>query len=333
MNLTGPQKASLLLLSLGEDVSSEVLRYLDENEIHQVTSLLSQVESLPAESVERVFEEFCLGIGPTTGLPSDRRNYLRKVLTKALGKDRAEVMMRSVDRPESASELQTLNSLESETLARFLTSEHPQVAALVLAHLDHGRAGEVLRAMPEELQQDVILRVARLENVDPTIILEVEKALAAKVQTAGVVSQTQKVGGIQSAAEILNQVSRSAERSILGYIAEGNPEMAEEIKQLMFTFEDLSMLDDRSIQLILREVGRDLLTLAFRSASESVKSKFFRNMSTEAAEMLNEDMESMGPVRLRDVEKAQQDIVKVVRRLDEEGTIMLGRGGDDDILV
>lgn len=333
MNLSGPQKASLLLLSLGEDISSEVLRYMDDNEIHQVTTLLSQVESLPPESVQRVFEEFCMGLGGQAGLPSDRRDYLRKVLTKALGKDKAETVMRDVDRPEGSSYLSTIYSLESETLSRFLSAEHPQVVALVLAHLDYAKAGEVLRSLPEELQNDVVFRIARLDNVDPTIINEIEGALAEKVESAGPVRQTEKVGGIKSVAEILNQQSRSVERTILGYIAESNPEMAEDIKQLMFTFEDLSMLDDRAIQVLLREVGRDLMTLAFRSASESVKSKFFRNMSSEAAEMLNEDMEAMGPVRLRDVEKAQQDIVKVVRKLDEEGTIVLGRGGEDDVLI
>lgn len=318
---------------MGEDISSEVLRYMDDNEIHQVTTLLSQVESLPAESVQRVFEEFCSGVGHRAGLPSDRRDYLRKVLTKAIGKDRAETIMRDVDRPESSAYLSTIYTLDSETLSRYLTAEHPQVVALVLAHLDYAKAGEVLRNLPEELQNDVIFRIARLDNVDPTIIQEIETVLSEKVESAGPVRQTEKVGGIKSVAEILNQQSRSVERTILGYIAESNPEMAEEIKQLMFTFEDLSMLDDRAIQLLLREVGRDLMTLAFRSASESVKNKFFRNMSSEAAEMLREDMEAMGPVRLRDVEKAQQDIVKVVRKLDEEGTIILGRGGEDDVLI
>lgn len=322
-----------MLLSLGEDISSEVLRYLDENEIHQVTTLLSQVESLPPESVQNVFEEFCSGIGRSTGLPSDRRDYMRKILTKALGKDRAETIMRDVDRSGTASELVTLNTLDAETLVQFLASEHPQVTALVLAHLDHSKAGEVLRGLPEELQNDVVWRIARLENVDPNVILQVEKVLEEKVQSVGVVTKTQKVGGIQSVAEILNQQSKSVERSILGFISENNPDMAEEIKQQMFTFEDLGMLDDRSIQLILREIGRDVMTMAFRSASESVKNKFFRNMSSEAAEMLREDMEAMGPVRLRDVEKAQQEMVKVVRRLDEEGTIILGRGGEDDILI
>lgn len=333
VNLTGPQKASLLLLSLGEDISSEVLRFMSDDEIHQVTELLSQVESLPAESVQRVYEEFCRGLGHGAGLPSDRRDYLRKVLTKAIGKDRAESFMREVDRAESASGLLTMTTLDSETLSKFLANEHPQVIALVLANLDHSKAGEVIRELPEHLRHDVVLRIANLGNIDPTVIQEVDSALEERVQSTGVVKKAEKVGGVRSVAEILNQLSRSVERTILDSVAEENAELAEEIKQLMFTFEDLSTLDDHSIQLILREVGRDLLTLAFRSASESVKSKFFHNMSSEAAEMLREDMEAMGPVRLRDVEQAQQDIVKVVRRLDEEGTILLGRGGEDDILV
>jgi flagellar motor switch protein FliG len=335
MKLTGPQKASLLLLSLGEDISSEVLRYLDESEIHQVTTLLSQVESLPPESVHYVYEEFCTGIGRTAALPSDRRDYLRKVLTKALGKDRAETIMKDVDKdgPTSSSSLATIRTLDAEMLVRFLSAEHPQVVALVLAHLEYSKAGEVLRGLPEEIQNDVVLRIARLENVDPNVILQVDKVLEEKIETTGVVRQTQKVGGIQSVAEILNQQSKSVERSILGFISENNPDMAEEIKQLMFTFEDLGMLDDRAIQLILRELSREAMTLAFRSASESVKNKFFRNMSSEAADMLKEDMDAMGPVRLRDVEKAQQEMVKTVRRLDEEGTIIIGRGGEDDVLI
>jgi flagellar motor switch protein FliG len=323
----------LLLLSLGEDISSEVLRFMSDEEIHQVTALLSHVETLPTDSVQGVYEEFCRGLGHGSDLPSDRRDYLRKVLTKAIGKDRAETIMRDVDGPEGDAGLFTLTTLDSETLSKFLSTEHPQVIALVLAHLDHNKAGEVIRELPENLRHDVVLRIASLENVDPTVIQEVDKALEEKVQSTGVVQKTEKVGGVRSVAEILNQVSRSVEKTILGSIAEENPEMAEEIKHLMFTFEDLSSLDDRSIQLVLREVGKDLLSLAFRSASEGVKSKFFSNMSSEAADMLKEDMEASGPVRLRDVEKSQQDIVKVVRKLDEEGTIMLGRGGEDDVLV
>lgn len=333
VRLSGPQKASLLLLSLGEDVSSEVLRYLSDEEIQHVTNLLSQVESLPSDSAQSVFEEFCREVGQAPGLPSDRRDYLRKVLSKALGKDKAENIMRRVDRGESASGIESINTLEAETMAKLLAVEHPQVIALVLAHIDYSKAGEVIRELPEELQQDVALRIARLDNVSPTIIHQVEEALEAKVQSLGAVRQTQKVGGVQSVAEILNQLSRSVERSILGFIEENSPDVAEEIKQLMFTFEHLAMLDDRSIQLILKEVDRNMMILAFRSASEGVKSKFFRNMSSEATEMLKEDMDAMGPVRLRDVEKAQQDIVKVVRKLDEEGKIILGRGGEDDILI
>ena len=205
---------------------------------------------------------------------------------------------------------------------------------MIVAHLEHDRAGEVLNIFPEDLQQDVIWRIANLETIDSNILKEIDEAFEAKFLFSSA-TRTQKVGGVQSVADILHNLGKSSEQSILGYVGEKSPELAEEIKQLMFTFEDLGMVDDQGIQTILREVGRDVLALALRAASNAVKNKFLRNMSSEASEMLQEDMEALGPVRRRAAEQAQKEILEAVHTLEEEGRLVLGGrgGGKDDILV
>lgn len=333
IKITGPMKASLLLLSLGEDLSSEVLRHLDKNEIQQLTGIMGKMDGLTLDSLNTVLEEFCLEVEKHVDIPPDGADYIKKVLTKAVGKERADAILRDADLTDVHGEsvLKTLSKLDSESLGKFLEAEHPQVVALILAHLEQSKAGEVLSILPEDLQQEVVWRVANLETIDPNILLEIDRAFAAKIDAATV--RTQRVGGVQSVVEILQQVSKASEQSILGYIGEKSSELAEEIKELMFTFEDLAMLEDRSIQTILKEINRDTLVLSLRGASNSVRNKLFRNMSSEASEILQEDMEALGPVRLRDAEKAQKDILNVVRKLEEEGTLVLGGRGEDDVLI
>ncbi|AGE21683.1 flagellar motor switch protein FliG [Geobacillus zalihae] len=330
--LSGRQKAAILLISLGPDVSASVYKHLSEEEIEKLTLEISNVRQVTTEQKEEVLEEFRQLALAQDYIAQGGIAYAKEVLEKALGPDKAmqiinrltsALMVRPFDFARKADPMQLLN---------FIQNEHPQTIALILSYLEPAQAGQILSALPQEMQADVARRIALMDSTSPEIINEVEQILERRL-SATVVQDYTQAGGIEAVVEVLNQVDRSTERTILDALEIQDPELAEEIKKRMFVFEDIVTLDHRAIQRVIREVDNNDLMLALKVASDEVKDIVFRNMSTRMAETFKEEMEYMGPVRLRDVEEAQSRIVAVIRRLEEAGEIVIARGGGDDIIV
>ncbi|EZP78037.1 flagellar motor switch protein G [Parageobacillus genomosp. 1] len=330
--LTGRQKAAILLISLGPDVSASVYKHLSEEEIEKLTLEISNVRQVTTDEKEEVLEEFHQIALAQNYIAQGGIAYAKEVLEKALGPEKAmniinrltsALMVRPFDFARKADPMQILN---------FIQNEHPQTIALILSYLEPAQAGQILSALPQEMQADVARRIAIMDSTSPDIINEVEQILERRLSTTVVQDYTQ-AGGIGAVVEVLNQVDRSTERTILDALEIQDPELAEEIKKRMFVFEDIVTLDNRAIQRVIREVDNNDLMLALKVASDEVKEVVFRNMSTRMAETFKEEMQYMGPVRLRDVEEAQSRIVAVIRRLEEAGEIVIARGGGDDIIV
>jgi flagellar motor switch protein FliG len=330
--LTGRQKAAILLISLGPDVSASVYKHLSEEEIEKLTLEISNVRQVTTDEKEEVLEEFHQIALAQNYIAQGGIAYAKEVLEKALGPEKAmniinrltsALMVRPFDFARKADPMQILN---------FIQNEHPQTIALILSYLEPAQAGQILSALPQEMQADVARRIAIMDSTSPDIINEVEQILERRLSTTVVQDYTQ-AGGIEAVVEVLNQVDRSTERTILDALEIQDPELAEEIKKRMFVFEDIVTLDNRAIQRVIREVDNNDLMLALKVASDEVKEVVFRNMSTRMAETFKEEMQYMGPVRLRDVEEAQSRIVAVIRRLEEAGEIVIARGGGDDIIV
>lgn len=330
--LTGRQKAAILLISLGPDVSASIYKHLSEEDIEKLTLEISNVRQVAAEQKEEVLEEFRQLALAQDYIAQGGIAYAKEVLEKALGPDKAmniinrltsALMVRPFDFARKADPMQLLN---------FIQHEHPQTIALILSYLDPAQAGQILSALPQEMQADVARRIALMDSTSPEIISEVEQILERRL-SATVMQDYTQAGGIEAVVEVLNQVDRSTERTILEALEIQDPELAEEIKKRMFVFEDIVTLDNRAIQRVIREVDNNDLMLALKVASDEVKEIVFRNMSTRMAETFKEEMEYIGPIRLRDVEEAQSRIVAIIRRLEEAGEIVIARGGGDDIIV
>lgn len=331
--LTGRQKAAALLIALGSDLSAEVLRHLKEHDVDQVTVEVFGMERIAHEVRSQVLTE-CLDLARAQGyISSGGLEYARDMLTQAWGPQRAkEILERLVANTRSVP-FDFVRMTDPSQLVGFIQEERPQTIALVLSHLSPSLAASILARLDRELQAEVALRIATMERTTPEAIDQVEQTL--KKRLSSVLSQDySSVGGVEFLVKILTQVNRATEKLIIESLEESDPALAAEVRKQMFVFEDLVKLDDRSIQRVLREVDSKDLALAMRGASEEVKEKIFKNMSSRAAQMLKEDMEIGGPVRLRMVEDAQQRIVAVVRRLDEAEEIVIARGtSEDEILV
>jgi flagellar motor switch protein FliG len=330
--LSGKQKAAILLISLGPDVSASVYKHLSEEEIEKLTLEISNVRHVEAQEKEAILEEFHQIALAQDYISQGGIAYAKEVLEKALGSEKAmniinrltsALMVRPFDFARKADPAQILN---------FIQNEHPQTIALVLSYLEPTQAGQILSALPQEMQADVARRIAIMDRTSPEIINEIEQILERKLSTTVVQDYTQ-TGGIEAVVEVLNGVDRSTERTILDALEIQDPELAEEIKKRMFVFEDIVTLDNRAIQRVIRDVDNADLMLALKVSSDEVKEVVFKNMSKRMAETFKEEMEFMGPVRLRDVEEAQSRIVAVIRRLEEAGEIVIARGGGDDIIV
>ncbi|MFH1761905.1 MAG: flagellar motor switch protein FliG [bacterium] len=332
-NLSGPAKAALVMVVLGTNVSSQVFKHLDEPEVERLTAEIARLRTVTPEIREAVLEEFHQLSMAYQFISQGGMEYAREVLEAALGAEKAKEILSKVEQSIRTTGFNLLENVDPVQLVNFIQKEHPQTIALLLAHMNKEHSATIISALPAELQVDVASRIATMESISPDIIGQVEHVLSEQIKSlfGGDVSE---IGGVKSVAEMLNLVDRSAEKNILGSLERENPELATEIKNLMFVFEDITLLDDRSMQRVLKEVDTKELSLALKGASEEVQNKFFKNMSQRAGEMIKEEMEYMGPVRLRDVEECQQRIVEVVRRLEDEGEIMItGRGGEDEIVV
>jgi flagellar motor switch protein FliG len=330
--LTGPKKAAILLVAMGEEAAADVIKNLEDSEIQQVGYYMARFTDVSPEELDMVLEEFYnkSASGTEGYVLNASPDYVRNTLAKALGGDRAKSLVDNLSANVEESALESLKWLDPKAIANFITHEHPQTIALILAHLeDPEQTATVLKELPENLQADVVYRMAILESIQPGVVAEIDEVLSREMQAAGAMG-TSKVGGIESVSEMLNSLDKSTETRILATIEESNPDLAEQIRELMFTFEDMALIDQRGMQQIIKEVPQQDLVMAMKTASEPIKELIFGSMSTRAADMLREDLEVLGPVKVADVEKAQQNLVKAARKLEEEGKIIIGgRGGGE----
>ncbi|RMH36112.1 MAG: flagellar motor switch protein FliG [Nitrospirae bacterium] len=327
--LSGYEKAAILLLAIGESAAIEVLKALDQKDIRQIGTYMGAMVNVGHEEHKTVLKEF-IELAGTSGLSVEGKTYLAKILNAALGKDKARRILNSLNTSENAG-FETLKTLDPASIANMLSYEHPQTGALILANLESDQAGQVLSLLPKAKRDAIVYRMATTEEVSPNMLEELNWVLQEELRIGGGRNAV-PVGGTGLVAEILNTVKRNVETDILAALEEQNPELAEEIRSKMFVFEDLENLDDRSMQEVLREVSKDELILALKVAEEPLKEKFFRNMSSRAAESLKEDMEARGPARLSDVEAAQQNILKLVQKMASEGRVVLGGKGEEQMV-
>ncbi len=331
VELTGRRKAAIAVIALGSEVSSEILKYLDEAKLEQLTLEIANIGDVPLEVRRQVVEEFFSKCDAEDFSPGGIE-YVKQVLDKALGPHRASEIIDKVSASLQRMPFSLARQVDPTQLVNFIENEHPQTVALILAYLRPEQAAAVLSSLPADLQAEVAVRLAEMDRTSPDVVEEVERVLERKLSAVGGQDYS-LAGGTKTLVDILNRVDRSTERTILEQLEEQNPALAEEVKNLMFVFEDITLLDDRAIQTFLKEIDMKDLALALKAASEEVKKRLFSNMSERASEMLREDMEFMGPVRLRVVEEAQQRIVTVIRRLEESGEIVITRSAEDEVLV
>ncbi len=330
--LTGKQKAAILLISLGPEVSASIYKHLSEEEIEKLTLEISGVRKVEAQKKEEIIEEFHEIAMAQDYISQGGIVYAKQILEKALGEDKASSIIHRLTSSLQVRPFDFARKADPAQILNFIQNEHPQTIALVLSYLEPAQSGQILSELPQELQADVARRIAMMDRTSPEIINEVEQILERKLSSTVTQDYTQ-TGGIEAVVEVLNGVDRSTERTILDSLEIQDPVLAEEIKKRMFVFEDIVTLDNRAIQRVIRDVENDDLMLSLKVASEEVRDVVFKNMSTRMVDTFKEEMEYMGPVRLRDVEEAQSRIVSVIRRLEEAGEIVIARGGGDDIIV
>ncbi len=327
--LTGPEKAAIFLLTLGEEFTTEIFKELEDIEIKDLGKAMSRIQNVTPTQVQDVLWEFVEAMDVPGDIRIKGDDFFKNTIGRALDGARAEGLLQDVNSPVPFS---NIKHIDAKALGNFIRNEHPQTIALVLAHIDPGKSAQIISEFPEPLQQDVILRIADLENVPINILDEVEDVLREEIKAQGPVGG-RPAGGSSTVAEILNQVDQATENAIMGRLEEDRPELSNEVRKLMFVFEDLMGVDDRSIRTILKEVNNDELTLALKAASEDMRNKVFSNLSERAANMIREDLESMGPTKLADVEKAQQAILRVAKKLEAEGKVVIGKGDGGDQFV
>lgn len=331
--LSGTEKAAILLLSLGEGRAGDILSRLEDREIQLLGQKISKLEFVPVKQIATVLDEFTKMMEAPEALMVRGEQFFKNTLSRSMDVQRQEDLLDKLDFETSPEFFQKIKKLDARTVASFLTNEHPQTVALVLAHLERQQSGQVLALFPEDLQVEVLRRVANLDQVSPAIIEEIDAALREEIALVEEVGG-RLLGGPQSVAEILNQMERTQEANILKRLEEEEQsDLAEEIRRYLFTFEDLQSVDDRGLMALLKEINTQELALGLKAASDELKDKFFRNMSNRAAEMLQEELEIMGPARLRDVEAAQQRIIQVAKRLETEGQLVLKIKDTEDVFI
>lgn len=330
--LTGKQKAAVLLISLGPDYSASIYKHLSEEEIERLTLEISGVKKVDTEIKEEVFEEFHNIALAQDYISQGGIGYAKTVLEKALGPEQAQNIINRLTSSLQVRPFDFARRADAGQILNFIQNEHPQTISLILSYLDPQQAGQILSELPQEVQADIAKRIAIMDSTSPEIINEVEAILERKLSSTVTQDYTQ-TGGVEAVVEVLNGVDRATEKTILDALEIQDPELAEEIKKRMFVFEDIVTLDNRSIQRVIRDCENEDLLLSLKVSSDEVKEVVFRNMSQRMVETFKEEMEYMGPVRLRDVEEAQSRIVATIRRLEETGEIIIARGGGDDIIV
>lgn len=331
MEEQGLQDAAIFLMSLGEAEAAEVFKHLSPKEVQKLGETIARTRAVSHDRVGEVISRFTSAASSQKLLVSDTDNYVRAVLKRALGDDKAALLIDRILQGGDVSGIESLKWMDPLSIAELLRNEHPQIIAAILVHLDFDQTGAVLKNFTERLRNDVVLRIATLEGIQPTALKDLNEVLY-KVLAGGDKIRKTSMGGVKTAAEIINMMGSQVESSVLESIREYDPELAQKIMDKMFTFEDLTKLDGKSVQMVLKEVSSDVLVIALKGVSNELKDLILNNMSSRAAEALREDLESRGPVRLSEIESQQKEILKVVRRLADEGQIMIG-GGDDEAFV
>jgi len=330
--LTGRQKAAIFLVSLGSEVSSEIFKHLREDEIEQLTFEIARLDRIEPEDRDKVLQEFQEMMMAQEFIQNGGIDYARDVLERALGTQKAIDIVNRLTSSLQVRPFDFIRRTDPSHLLNFIQGEHPQTIALILAYLDSQKAALILSGLPHQIQADVAKRIAQMDRTSPDVLREVERVLERKLSTLASEDFT-SAGGIDAIVEVLNNVDRGTEKIIIEALEEEDPELAEEIKKRMFVFEDIVLLDDRSIQKVLREVDTQDLAKALKGVDADVQEKIYRNMSKRASALLREDMEFMGPIRLRDVEESQQKIVNIIRKLEESGDIIVARAGEEELVV
>lgn len=327
---SGPQKAAILLLAFGEEIAAEIFKHMTEFEIKRIGTAMSRLGRIDSDVMDEVMDEFYVVLQSNKKFFLGGNDFTKRLISSAFKDDQANGLIEDLAL-ESAANLDSLELIDPKTLANFLRTEHPQTIALILAHLEPKKFGETIKMLPESLHTEIILRIANLEAVSPEIIDEIDEVLRNEIQSIGNIS-SQRIGGIEPIVEMLNLLDKATEENVLDRLEERDPELAEQIRKLMFVFDDLIKIDDRGIQTILREVKPDQLKLALKTASEAVKELIFKNMSQRAAENMREEMQNAAPAKLSDVETSQFSIVQIARRLNDEGKIVISSSGENALV-
>jgi flagellar motor switch protein FliG len=331
--LTGMQKAAVLMVTLGDETAASIFKYLEEDEIQTISREIAITKHVQPEVAEEVLEEFHTMTQARSYISQGGIEYAKKLLIKSVGPEVArKIIDRLVKALESSAGFTSLERANPQQLSKFIQNEHPQTIALILAHLNASQAAELISSLPETLRSDVAMRMASLQEISPEVVRRISLILEQKLEALGSFA-TEAYGGVRAVAELFNRMDRNTGRAVLEKIETENPQLAASIRDLMFVFDDILLIDDTGITEILKRADKKTLTIALKGTSEELQNQFFRNMSSRAVELMKEEMEFMGPVKLKDVEKSQHEVVEIVRQLEEEGVISIGGGGGEDYVT
>jgi flagellar motor switch protein FliG len=331
MSEEGLEDAAILLMSLGEEEAAEIFKHLAPKEVQRLGETIAKMKAVPKERFEQVIDKFESKASSESMLVADSNAYVKSVLRKALGDEKANLLIDRILQGSDITGIESLKWMDPVSVSELLRNEHPQIVAAILVHLEQDQAADVLKQFGERQRNEVLIRVATLDGIQPTALKDLNEVMS-KVLAGGDRTRKSTLGGVKTAAEILNMLGSSIETAVLDYVRENDNELAQKIMDSMFTFDDVEKVDDKGIQALLKEVQSESLVIALKGASPSMREKVFRNMSTRAAETLREDLEARGPVRLSEVEAEQKEMLKIVRRLVDEGQIVLATGGDEQFV-
>ena len=329
MDEKGVEDAAILLMSLGEEEAAEVFKHLEPKEVQHLGEAIARMKAVTKERIGNVLDRFAKESTEMGVLVADNDEYIKSVLRKALGDDKANLLIDRIIQGSDVTGIESLKWMDAGSVAELLRNEHPQIVAAILVHLDPDQSSSVLKFFPERQRNEVMVRIATLDGIQPSALKDLNEVLS-KVLAGGQQIRKSSLGGVKPAAEIINMMGSSIETSVLDYIREADGDLAQRIMDNMFTFDDLIKLDDKGFLSLLKEVQTESLIIALKGASPEIREKVFKNMSSRAAETLREDLESRGPVKLSEVEAEQKELLKIVRRLADEGQIVMGGGGDDE---
>jgi flagellar motor switch protein FliG len=331
MDDEGLENAAIMLMSLGEEEAAEVFKHLAPKEVQRLGETIARMKAVSRDRVEKVIDQFDSVSSNESMLVNDTDEYVKSVLRKALGEEKASLLIDRILQGSDVSGIESLKWMDAVSVAELLRNEHPQIVAAILVHLEPDQAADVLKNFSERQRNEVMVRIATLDGIQPTALKDLNE-VRSKVLAGGDRMRKSSLGGVKTAAEILNMLGSSVETSVLDFVREADNDLAQKIMDNMFTFDDLEKLDDKGIQTLMKEVQSESLVIALKGATPGLREKIFKNMSTRAAESLREDLESRGPVRLSEVESEQKEMLKIVRRLADEGQIVMGGGGDEQFV-